>query len=145
MSETVWKFEHTVECDAPQEFAWEYWTNPAKWDDPPARFEFDGPFAAGTSIRTILPGQTLESVIREVKKPDTALIEMEFAGAYVRFRWKFEKLDAGRTKITQTMSLSGDRASGLVDQARTLEHSVPAGMTKIAERIEEGWKEINSC
>ena len=43
MSEPVWTFEHAVECGVPRAFVWEYWTNPANWDDPPARFEFDGP------------------------------------------------------------------------------------------------------
>ena len=87
MTEPAWTFEHALECGAPREFAWKYWTNPANWDDPSARFEFDGAFAVGTRIRTILPEQTLESVIREVEKPDTALIEMEVASARLRFRW----------------------------------------------------------
>ena len=140
MGGVLWEFEHSVSCKAPREFAWTYWTNPANWHDPPARFEFDGPFAVGTWIKTIQPGQTLQSVIREVEEPGTGLIEMEIAGARVQFRWRFEELGAEQTRITQTLSLSGVAVSGLVEQARGLEQSVPAGMMKLADRIDEAWK-----
>ena len=140
MSETLWEFEHSIECGVPREFAWEYWTNPANWDDPPARFEFDGSFAFGTRITTLLPGQTLVSVIREVESPGTAVIEMELAGTCMQFRWRFDELSAERAKITQALRLSGLADSGMIEQAKRLEHSVPAGMTKIAERIETAWK-----
>ena len=143
MSESLWEFSHSVECGAPREFAWKYWTNPANWDDPPARFEFDGPFAAGTKLKTILPGQTLHSVIREIEPGSAALIEMSLPGATVRFHWRFEELAGERTKITQRLALAGGAALGMVEQARTLEQSVPAGMKRIAERMQQGWKETH--
>jgi len=136
MSEVVWEFAHAVECAAPREFAWNYWTNPANWDDPPARFEFDGPFAVGTRLKTILPRQELESVIREVVEERSARIEMEVMSAVVAFCWEFEELDKGLTKITQQIRLSGAGAGALVEQARLLEASVPQGMEKLAKNME---------
>jgi len=141
MHKPIWKFEHTVECGAPKEFAWKYWTNPANWDDPPARFEFDGAFVVGTTITTILPGQTLKSVVREVEQGSAALLEMDVMGARVTFHWRFEELATEQTRITQKLSLSGDAAAGMVEQAKVMEQSVPAGMRKMVERMEREWKE----
>jgi len=141
MVESVWQFEHAVECEAPREFAWEYWTNPANWDDPPARFEFDGPFAVGTTLTTVLPGQRLRSVIREVQQGSGALIEMDFAGAKVTFRWRFVELAAERALITQRIELSGEGSAGLMKPAKAMELSVPEGMKRIAKRIERAWRE----
>jgi hypothetical protein len=143
MAELVWQFEHSVECHAPQEFAWEYWTDPANWDDPPARFEFDGPFAVGTTVTTILPGQKLRSVIREVQQGSGALIEMDFASAKVTFRWRFVKLATERTAITQRIALSGEGSAGLIEPAKAMELSVPEGMKRIAKRIERAWTETH--
>jgi len=136
MREASWEFVHAVECEAPREFAWAYWTNAENWDDPPARFEFDGPFAVGTRLKTILPGQELESVIREVVEGRSARIEMDVMSALVAFCWDFEELDRRRTKITQRISLSGAGAEALVEQAKTLEQSVPQGMQRLAGNIE---------
>ena len=143
MVESVWQFAHSVECQAPGEFAWEYWTNPANWDDPPARFEFAGPFAVGTTVTTILPGQQLRSVIREVEQGCGALIEMDFAGAKLTFRWRFLKLATERTEITQRIALSGEGSAGLIKPAKAMELSVPEGMKRIARRIERAWKETH--
>lgn len=137
---TAWEFVHSVECGAPREFAWAYWTNAANWDDPPARFEFDGPFAVGTKLKTILPGQELKSVIREVVEGRSARIEMDVMGALVSFDWSFEELDGRRTRITQQIRLSGAGAEAMVGQAKALEQSVPQGMQKMVERMERRWK-----
>jgi hypothetical protein len=139
MSEAIWGFAHSVECGAPREFAWAYWTNAKNWDDPPARFEFDGAFVVGTRLKTILPGQELESVIREVVDGRSALIEMDVMAAVLTFDWRFEELDERRTKITQSIRLSGAGAEAMVGQAKLLERSVPQGMQKLGNRIEGTW------
>src|SRR5262245_31178840 len=139
MSDVIWEFAHSVECGAPRAFAWGCWTNPENWDDPPARFEFDGPFAVGMRLTTVLPGQRLESVIREIADEREALIEMEVMGATVQFRWRFEELAAERTKMTQVIRLVGDSGSSLVEQAKVMEESVPQGMEKLAKAIEREW------
>ena len=140
VGELAWEFEHAVECGVPREFAWSYWTNEANWDDPPARFEFDRPFAVGTRIKTILPGQTLESVIREVEEGRAARIETEVPGAVLAFCWRFEEMDGQRTMLKQRLELSGPEARGMVLQAKFMEQSVPAGMKKLAEAMEREWE-----
>jgi len=140
MSGVLWEFEHSVDCGVSRPFAWAYWTNPDHWDDPPARFEFAGPFAVGTQLTTVLPGQRLQSVIREVVDGREALIEMEVTFAKVQFRWRFEELGAGRTRITQLIRLVGESVEGLVEQAKVLEQSVPQGMTKLAGDLERKWR-----
>jgi hypothetical protein len=49
VAKSAWETEHAVETGASPDFAWRYWTDVANWDDPPARFEFDGPFAPGAA------------------------------------------------------------------------------------------------
>lgn len=44
MASVAWEITHSVETNASPDFAWHYWTNVANWDDPPAKFELDGPF-----------------------------------------------------------------------------------------------------
>jgi hypothetical protein len=139
MRKTVWEFEHAVECAVPREFAWSYWTDAANWDDPPARFEFGGPFAVGTRLKTILPGQTLASVIREVEAGRAARIEMEVMEAVVAFCWRFAEVAEGRVRITQRVELSAAEASALVEQARVMEQSVPQGMARLAVNMERAW------
>jgi hypothetical protein len=137
----IWEFTHAIECETPREFAWAYWTNAENWDDPPARFEFDGRFAAGTRLTTILPGQKLESVIREVVEGRAARIEMEAMGAVVEFQWRFGDSGEMRTRISQRISLGGAGADRLLGQARVLQQSVPQGMARLAKNIEASWTE----
>jgi hypothetical protein len=67
LSKIAWETGHTVEARASVEFAWRYWTDVRNWDDPPARFEFSGPFVAGARGLTHLPGQMpLEWFVRDV-------------------------------------------------------------------------------
>jgi len=55
MATIPWEITHSVETNARPAFAWRYWTNIAHWDDPPAEFELDGPFATGSRGTTRLP------------------------------------------------------------------------------------------
>lgn len=136
MNEPAWQFQYSVECNAACRFAWSYWTNISNWDDPPARFILDGPFAVGSRLTTILPGQNFSSVIRDVKPQREATIEMQLPDAILSFQWKFEELSENRTRITQRLALTGANAESFVAQARTMETSAPDGMKKITAAIE---------
>ncbi len=60
--------------------------NVANWDDPPAKFELDGPFASGSRGTTRLPGQEpLHWFVREVNAPHAATMEMQLEGATLSF------------------------------------------------------------
>ena len=136
MEQPAWDFQHSAECKASREFAWKYWTNIANWDDPPAKFELDGPFGAGSRLTTILPGQTLHSVIHNVKAGREATIEMQLPDATLSFHWNFEELSEDRVQITQRIMLTGRNARSFVREASMLEHTVPEGMKKLAAAIE---------
>jgi hypothetical protein len=90
-------------------------------------------------LKTILPRQELESVIRQVVEGHSARIEMDVMPAVVAFDWGFEELDGRRTKITQRIRLSGHGAEAMVEQAKMLEQSVPQGMQKLAGNMERNW------
>jgi hypothetical protein len=134
--ESAWQFQHSLACEAARQFAWSYWTNIENWNDPPATFRLDGPFAIGSRLTTTLPGQTLDSVIRQVSADREATIEMQLPGATLSFYWTFEDLSEDRTRITQRLVLSGSNAEAFVAQASMLEQGVPAGMTKLVAAIE---------
>jgi hypothetical protein len=140
MTHALWKFEHSVECGVPRDFAWEYWTKTDNWYDPRAKFEFNGPFAVGTRITTILPELRLQSVIRSMEAGREATIEMAYGAATISFRWRFEEIAAGRTAISQTIELSGTADKTVLDEAKVFEGSVPQGMRRIQARIEEAWR-----
>jgi hypothetical protein len=137
MSEPAWEFQHSVDCDATRQFAWMYWTNITNWNDPPAKFDLDGPFDVGSQLTTTLPDQTWHSVIRAIKPGSSATIEMQLPDALLSFYWKFEDLSEDRCRITQRLTLSGANAKSFVHQVIMFEHSIPDGMTKVVAAIEQ--------
>ena len=139
MNEPAWTFEHSVKCEASRQFAWSYWTNIENWNDPPAKFELDGPFAVGSQLTTTLPDETLYCLIRYVEPGCAATIEMQLPDGVVSFHWTFEDLLETRSRVTQRLVLSTASAA-LVAQARVLEQTVPQGMSKLIASIEEAAK-----
>ena len=57
MSEIALQLEYSVEADVGPAFAWQFRTDLANWNDPPAQFALDAPFEAGSRGTTLLPGQ----------------------------------------------------------------------------------------
>lgn len=137
--EPAWEFEHSLDCSAPRKFCWEYWTDVRKWDDPPARFRIDGPFADGARIRTELPGQTLLSVVRDVEQGHAATIELGLPNAAFCFHWRFDDLEGTRTRIRQRLELSGEDAELFVDQAKVMGQTAPDGVRKLVGAMERAW------
>lgn len=136
MGEPVWSFQHTVDCHAPRQVAWNYWTNIQNWDDPPARFEMQGDFRDGARLRTILPDQTLESTIHEVQPGSIVMLDMKLPGADLLFHFTFEDADVAGSRITQRVSLSGANAEAFLTNAKLLEQTIPQGMAKLVAAIE---------
>lgn len=136
MAEPVWTFQHSVDCRVPRQFAWNFWSDIRNWDDPPARFELTGRFESGSHLRTILPGEILHSVLRDVQSGQHATVEMELPDALLRFHWTFVEVAAAHSQITQSLILEGPNARAFVEQARALEQSVPQGMAKLVALIE---------
>jgi hypothetical protein len=142
LSEIALETRHSVEARANVEFAWGYWTDVRNWDDPPARFEFAGPFVAGARGLTHLPGQPpIEWFVRDVTPGTVATIEIPADGAVLRFQWKFEPAGEGRTLLTQRILLRGAKAENYLGYAKVLEENLPLGMKKMASAIEKALAE----
>jgi hypothetical protein len=134
MATVPWEITHSVETNASPAFAWHYWTNIANWYDPPAEFELDGPFAAGSCGATRLPGQEpFPWLIREVTPPNAATIEMSLEGATLSFEWRFIALADGRTRLTQRIVLKGEKADKYLSQVKAaFTANLPDGMNRLA-------------
>jgi hypothetical protein len=134
MTVIAWEISHSVETNASPGFAWHYWTNVANWDDTPARFELDGPFATGSYGVTYLPGQApLRWLIREVIPPKAATIELSLDGAALSFEWQFVGLADGRTRLTQRIVLKGEKADMYLSQVKPVfSDNPPYAMNKLA-------------
>lgn len=147
MSEIVWETSHSVETRASVEFAWQYWTDVKNWDDPPARFEFNGPFVEGARGLTHLPGQPpIEWFVREAKPGSAATIEIPVEGAAMAFQWRFEPTGEGVTLLAQCIALRGENAANYLAYAKTLEDNLPHAMKKIASAIEHALaQKRNGC
>ncbi|HKV49369.1 MAG TPA: SRPBCC family protein [Candidatus Acidoferrales bacterium] len=135
----VWAFGHTVECDVSAEFAWKFWTNVENWklDSDVVSVELQGPFAIGArgATQTKSSGR-LEWRVADLG-PGRAVLEFPAPGAVARFAYTFEDAAGGRTRITQRVSLSGEKASMYVDTiAHALEAGIPEGMRKLCEAME---------
>ena len=145
MSQEVWETSHSVETHASVEFAWRYWTDVRNWDDPPARFEFSGPFVSGARGLTHLPGQPpIEWFVREVKPGSRAIVEIPANGASLSFEWRFEPAGGARTRLAQRVVLRGENAQDYLSYAKTLEENLPHGMKKMASAMERALAETQN-
>jgi hypothetical protein len=134
VSNVAWETAHSAETDASPAFAWTYWTNVSNWDDPPAAFALDGPFAAGSRGTTCMPGgEPQHWQIREVHPMESFTLEMPLDGATLSFEWRFEPLPGARTRLTQQIVLEGEKAAAYVEQVRAgFAPNLAAGMKRIA-------------
>lgn len=134
MATIPWEITHSAETSASPAFAWRYWTNIANWDDPPAKFALEGPFATGSRGVTRLPGQEpLHWIIRDVTPPNAATIEMSLDGAVLSFEWRFVGLADGRTRLTQRIVLKGEKADLYLSQVKgAFTANPPSAMNKLA-------------
>lgn len=134
MGDVAWEISHSVETNASSAFAWTYWTNVANWSDPPAEFELDGPFAAGSRGMTHFPGaESRQWRIREVHPMESFTLETQLDGATLSFEWRFEPVPGTRTRLTQHIVLNGEKAAAYVKQVRAgFAPNLAAGMSKIA-------------
>jgi hypothetical protein len=115
-------------------FAWSFWTDVANWDDPPARFTLDGPFADGSIGTTLMPGSDpLQWRIRDVRPGTSAAIDMALDRATLSFEWHFEALPDGTTRLTQRVVLTGDNAAAYAAEVKAAFGSnLPDGMKRLA-------------
>jgi ligand-binding SRPBCC domain-containing protein len=136
----MWKFQHSVECQADRGFAWRFWTDVNNWADLDPAVEsvaLDGPFQSGTRGSTkTRDSATVLWLITEVEDRRRAVIEIEAPGAVARFVWRFEDSAGGTTRMTQEVSFEGERADEYAaGMGKELEKNIPAGMERAARRV----------
>src|SRR4051794_41953019 len=89
MDDVAYQVEHSVDAAVSPAFAWDWRTDVGNWDDPPAQFQLDGPFATGSWGTTRLPGQEpLRWQIRDVRPGRSFTIEMQLDRATLSFEWR---------------------------------------------------------
>jgi hypothetical protein len=137
MKDVVYQVEHSVEAPVSPGFAWDWRTDVKNWDDPPAQFQLDGPFAAGSWGTTRLPGQEpLRWQIRDVKPGRSFVIEMRLDRATLSFEWRFDAMSDRETRLSQRIVLAGDNAAAYAPQVQaTFGLNLPDGMSRIAAAL----------
>jgi len=138
MKNIVWQREHSVEAEVSPSFAWNWRTDITTWDDPPAQFQLDGPFASGSSGSTRLPGrEPLLWHIRDVRAGAAFTIEMPLDGAVMSFEWVFDAVSSHRTRLTQRILLWGDNANAYVREVQdSFGATLADGMKRLADALE---------
>lgn len=137
----AWEIAHSADTNASPAFAGAYMTNVANWDDPPASFELDGPFASGSRGTTRMPGQeTLHWRIQEVQPMKSYTIEGAMDRAAMTVEWRFDRLADGGTRLTQLIVLKGENASAYLEDVRSaFTSNLAPGMKKIAMAMERAY------
>ena len=138
--QVAWQLEHAVDANASLPFVWAWRADITTWDDPPARFELDGPFVTGAEGKTTLPGQApLRWVLRDVRPNESFLIEMPLDRAAFLCEWRFDAIDDRRTRLTQRIGVAGENAAAYADQVRTaFGATLVDGMARLVGAIEDG-------
>ena len=140
MTET-WRFEYSVECQVSRDFAWQFWTDVANWTavDPAVESaKLDRPFAAGAKgITKPRDSDPVEWRVTEAEDRRRACIEIPAPGAILKCLWRFEDSLDGGTRITQQMSLEGERAGEYAAGiGAEMKKTMPEGMRKLAEAMD---------
>lgn len=133
-----WIFEHTIECGAPTDFAWSYWSNVNNWtvDADVESVELLGAFAAGTrGVTHSKSSGRIEWRLAEVMAPKMAVVEFPAPGVVATFAWMFEDT-GGRTRITQRATMCGERIAEYAEALGHLQAGIPAGMQTLRAAIE---------
>jgi hypothetical protein len=137
MDEVAYQIEHSVEADATLAFVWDWRTDITNWDDPPAEFSLDGPFASGSRGTSRLPGcEPLRWQIGEVEPGKSFIIHMALDRATLAFAWRFDAVTGRRTRLTQRIMLSGENANAYARQVHVaFGSSLSDGMNRIARAV----------
>jgi hypothetical protein len=141
MSDVTWEAAHSVETSVSSSFAWTFMSHVTNWDDPPARFEMDGPFVTGARGTTQMPGLPAQTwQLREVRPMESYTVVLSLDQATLSFEWRFNPFPNGRTRLTQHIALRGENASEyLADVQGTFASTLAPGMSRIAMAIDKAY------
>ena len=136
----MWHFEHSVVTRAPRDEAWRYLTdfrNHVRLEKGVDRIELDGPFATGTTGRTVSGGLAQDWTLTEVVDGARFAIkgETEDGTGSLRFVWNLEDDEGGGTRLTQRIEAAGS-AMAEVEELRAMERGVPASMARVVVELD---------
>ncbi len=141
----VWTLVLQAQCSvAGPDFAWRFWTDVGNWavvDPAIADVCVEPAFEIGARGTTVThEGSQVEWRISEVAAPHRARIEFPVPGAVLRVSWVFSPSTPGGCTMTQTMELTGERASDYEPiVAPSMERSAPEGLQRLATAIDEAY------
>lgn len=137
----MWNFEHSVECKADRAFAWQFWTNVSNWPAVDYSVELavlDGPFRSGAKFITRpRDGEGINGQLEDVRDERGAVVVTHVPGAALRCVWKFEDAGKRSTRLTQQATIEGEKAQDYLSAVADLERTIPQGMQRLAETIEQ--------
>jgi Polyketide cyclase / dehydrase and lipid transport len=138
----VWSSTHSLETNAPAAELFAQWQDTAtwpEWNEGVQRIDLDGPFAAGTTGRMLLPdGDELAFTLIWVE--DKVGFEDETpvpdAGIVVRVRHYLEATDTGGTRIVYAAHIDGPAADQVgPDFGPQITADFPQVMAALADRV----------
>ena len=138
----MWTFEHSVECNVDRDFAWQFWTNVSNWplvDSSVESATLDGPFQSGGQ-GTTKPrgGEAVHWQLEDVHIGRSTIVVIHLPGAALRFAWRFEDRGVRSVRMTQRVSIEGERAQDYISTAAPeLARGMPAGMRRLADAMEQ--------
>ena len=137
----MWTFEHTVECKADRNFAWQFWTNVSNWSAMDYSVEsavLDGPFRSGAKFITKpRGGEAINGELEDVRDGRGAVVVIHVPSAALRRVWKFEDAGKRATRLAQQATIEGEKAQDYGPALTELERTIPQGMQRLAETIEQ--------
>jgi hypothetical protein len=71
----------------------------------------------------------------EVEEGSRAVIEITASGAIVKFHWSFTDITGGGVRMTQKVTLEGERAAEYEEGMKLLEKGIPSGMERLVEAM----------
>jgi len=137
-----YQFRNSIEAKVSRQTAWDFWTMVKNWEFDPAveSIKLEGEFAEGSKGITKTKGgvEPIAWEIKSVTPGERAVIEIPLAGAVVSFAWSFESADENKARLTQVITLVGEKADDYLPMVgQGFEDGVRQGMARLATEMEK--------
>jgi hypothetical protein len=137
-----YQFRNSIEAKVSRQTAWDFWTMVKNWEFDPAveSIKLEGEFAEGSKGITKTKGgvEPIAWEIKSVTPGERAVIEIPLAGAVVSFAWSFESADENKARLTQVITLVGEKADDYLPMVgQGFEDGVRQGMARLAVEMEK--------
>jgi len=82
-------------------------------------------------------GEAINGELEDVRDGRGAVVVIRVPGAALRCVWKFEDAGTRATRLTQQATIQGEQAQNYLSEVAELERTIPQGMQRLAETIEQ--------